>query len=49
MKEPVEFKSKLESIIEAVELDFPPTPGFGQYKLFLEHAVSHPAKARARG
>jgi len=38
------FKSKLEEIMPAEELLFPPTPGFGPYKSYLEHAVPHPAK-----
>jgi len=40
-----EFVSKLEEIIPACELNFPPSPAFGPYKRFLEHAVAHPAKA----
>ena len=40
-----EFKSQLEQIIPAYELNFPPSPAFGPYKRFLEHAIPHPAKA----
>jgi len=40
----VEFRSKLEDLMLAEELNFEPTPGFGKYRKFLEHAVSHPAK-----
>ena len=40
----MEFKSKLEEIMPAEELLFEPTPAFGKYKTFLEHAVTHPAK-----
>jgi len=40
-----EFVSKLEEIMPAIELNFEPTPAFGPYKRFLEHAVAHPAKA----
>jgi DNA modification methylase len=40
----VEFRSKLEDLMVAEELDFEPTPGFGKYRKFLEHAVPHPAK-----
>jgi DNA modification methylase len=32
----------------AEELLFEPTPAFGEYKPFLEHAVAHPAKANTR-
>jgi len=39
-----EFVSELEKIMEAIELNFEPTPAFGQYKQYLEHAVAHPAK-----
>lgn len=39
-----EFKSKLEETMPAEELLFDPTPAFGEYKKFLEHAVAHPAK-----
>jgi DNA modification methylase len=42
---PKEFISKLEEILPAEELLFEPTPSFGKYKIFLEHAVAHPAKA----
>jgi DNA modification methylase len=41
----LEFISKLEEILPAEELLFEPTQGFGPYKPFLEHAISHPAKA----
>lgn len=40
----MEFRSKLEDLMVAEELDFEPTPGFGKYRRFLEHAVPHPAK-----
>jgi len=40
-----EFKSKLEEIMPAEEPNFPPSPAFGPYKRFLEHAIPHPAKA----
>jgi len=43
-----EFVSKLEELMPAVELDFEPTPAFGLYKKYLEHAVAHPAKANTR-
>jgi predicted RNA methylase len=39
------FRSKLEDLMPAVELVFPPTPAFGDYRPYLEHAVEHPAKA----
>jgi len=39
-----EFVSKLEEMMPAIELNFEPTPAFGKYKRFLEHAVAHPAK-----
>lgn len=39
-----EFRSELENLVEAEELKFSPTPGFGVYRKFLEHAISHPAK-----
>jgi predicted RNA methylase len=42
------FRSRLEDLMPAVELGFPPTPGFGDYRPYLEHAVSHPAKANVR-
>jgi len=48
MKEPVEFKSKLESIMPAEELLFDVTPAFGIYREFLSHAVAHPAKMNTR-
>jgi len=38
-----EFRSRLEEILTAEELRFKPTPGFGRYKPFLEHAIAHPA------
>jgi DNA modification methylase len=42
----MEFRSKLEEMTEAIELDFSPTPGFGPYKEVMpSEAVSHPAKA----
>jgi DNA modification methylase len=43
-----EFVSKLEEIMPAIELNFEPTPSFGEYKQYLEHAVSHPAKANTK-
>jgi DNA modification methylase len=43
-----EFRSKLEDLVPAEELLFPPTPSFGRYRPFLEHAVAHPAKANTR-
>jgi hypothetical protein len=36
-----EFTSELEKIMLAEELNFPPTPAFGKYKPFLEHAIAH--------
>jgi hypothetical protein len=40
------FVSKLEELMPADELVFPPTPGFGPWRRwFPEEAVSHPAKA----
>jgi predicted RNA methylase len=42
------FRSRIEDLMPAVELGFPPTPGFGDYRPYLEHAVSHPAKANVR-
>lgn len=39
-----EFVSALEKIMPAKELLFDPTPGFGPYRRFLEHAMAHPAK-----
>jgi hypothetical protein len=39
------FRSRLEDLMPAVELRFPPTPAFGDYRPYLEHAVEHPAKA----
>ncbi len=47
MSQPI-FKSKLEELMPAEELLFEPTPAFGKYKHFLEHAISHPAKANTR-
>jgi hypothetical protein len=39
-----EFKSELENIIPAEELNFDPTPGFGKYKGVMPlEAVQHPA------
>jgi len=38
------FVSRLEDLMVAEELDFEPTPGFGKYRIFLEHAIPHPAK-----
>ncbi len=42
------FISKLEELMPAEELLFDPTPAFGDYKPFLEHAIPHPAKANTR-
>jgi len=42
------FRSKLEDILEAEELLFDPTPGFGRYKPFLESAIAHPAKMNTK-
>ena len=42
------FRSKLEDLMPAVELVFPPTPAFGDYRPYLEHAISHPAKANVK-
>jgi len=39
-----EFVSELEKIMPAVELNFEPTPAFGKYRQYLDHAVAHPAK-----
>jgi DNA modification methylase len=39
-----ESASRLEELMPAEELVFPPTPGFGKYRRFLEHAMPHPAK-----
>jgi len=43
-----EFRSKLEDLMPAEELLFEPTPAFGRYKQFLEHAIAHPAKANTK-
>ena len=43
MEKEKEFKSQLEEILPAKELLFDPTPGFGDYRKFLEHAIAHPA------
>jgi len=48
LEEKKEFRSKLENIIEAIELNLPSTPGFGLYKKFLEHAIAHPAKMNTK-
>jgi hypothetical protein len=32
------FRSRIEDLMPAVELDFPPTPAFGDYRPYLEHA-----------
>ena len=32
----------------AEELVFEPTPSFGEYKPFLEHATAHPAKMNTK-
>jgi len=42
------FKSKLEELMPAEELLFDPTPAFGEYKKFLEHAIAHPAKMNTK-
>jgi uncharacterized protein YggU (UPF0235/DUF167 family) len=34
--------------MEAEELIFDATPGFGSYKKFLGHAIAHPAKANTK-
>jgi len=44
----VEFRSRLEDVMAAEELLFDPTPGFGDYKPYLDHALAHPAKANTR-
>ena len=44
----MEFRSKLEDLMPAEELIFEPTPGFGPYKRFLEHAIAHPAKMNTK-
>jgi DNA modification methylase len=42
---PKEFVSKLEEILTAEELVFPPSLAFGKYKFIMpEEAVAHPAK-----
>ena len=44
-----EFISELENIMQAEELLFDPTPGFGPYKqYFPSEAVSHPAKMNTK-
>ena len=44
-----EFVSKLEEILEAEELLFDPTPGFGPYRSVMpEEAVAHPAKMNTK-
>jgi DNA modification methylase len=41
-----EFKSALENLMPAEELNFEPTPSFGKWaKFFPKEAVAHPAKA----
>lgn len=40
----MDFISKLEELMPAVELNFEPTPGFGRFNRYLKHAVAHPAK-----
>jgi len=47
-KDANEFTSRLEEIMPAIELNFEPTPAFGEYKQYLEHAISHPAKANTK-
>jgi len=44
----IEFKSRVEDVLEAKELFFDPTPGFGRYRMFLYHAIVHPAKMNTR-
>ncbi|MEM2294156.1 MAG: DNA methyltransferase [Thermoproteota archaeon] len=44
LKHAKEFVSAVEKIMSAEELFFKPTPAFGKYRRFLEHAVAHPAK-----
>ncbi|MEM0381455.1 MAG: DNA methyltransferase [Nitrososphaerota archaeon] len=44
LKHAKEFVSAVEKIMSAEELNFKPTPAFGKYRRFLEHAVAHPAK-----
>ena len=42
----IEFRSQLEDLMDAEELVFDPTPGFGRWRRFFpEDAVRHPAKA----
>jgi DNA modification methylase len=42
----LEFKSALENLMPAEELNFEPTPSFGRWAKFLpKEAVTHPAKA----
>ena len=44
-----EFRSQLEHLIQAEELLFDPTPGFGSvYKKFLSQAIAHPAKMNTK-
>jgi DNA modification methylase len=43
-----EFRSRLEEVMAAEELVFPPTLGFGDYKPYLDHALAHPAKANTK-
>ncbi len=40
-----EFRSELENLMEAEELDYPAVPVFGPYRPYLKHAIAHPAKA----
>ena len=41
-----EWRSKLEDLMPAEELNFPPTPGFKPFhKLFHPDSIAHPAKA----
>lgn len=41
-----EWRSKLENLMPAVELRFPPTPGFRPFqRYFADESVQHPAKA----
>jgi DNA modification methylase len=42
------FRSRLEDLMLAVELTYPPTLAFGDYRPYLDHAVSHPAKANTK-
>lgn len=43
-----EFRSHLENLMLAEELLFDATLGYGTYKVFLEHAMAHPAKMNTK-